>query len=283
MTVASTLAPVNSESIHDPASLVNQGRYPVEATTTADRERLALVIAHARRDLHNGGVAILPEFLTSAAVDQLVAEANSLTHRGHFSEVSGTPYLNLPDPHVGPGDPRAHFGRTALTAIPYDVFSAGGPTRSIYEWDALKSFLESVLEVEHLYRYADPLGALNVAVMHDGDELAWHFDQTDFVVSIALQSSTSGGDFVHAPGIRQPGDERYADVAAVLGDPAHPAIQQVPMVSGTLMLFQGRYSLHRVTPITGAVPRLVALLAYDTKPDTNSTDLLKLVRYGRVA
>jgi hypothetical protein len=30
------------------------------------------------------------------------------------------------------------------------------------------------------------------------------------------------------------------------------------------------------------VPRYVALLAYDTEPGTDSSDLLKLVRYGRL-
>ena len=47
------------------------------------------------------------------------------------------------------------------------------------------------------------------------------------------------------------------------------------------MLFEGRYSLHRVTPITGAGPRYVGLFGYDTKADTMSSELLKLVRYSR--
>jgi hypothetical protein len=47
------------------------------------------------------------------------------------------------------------------------------------------------------------------------------------------------------------------------------------------MLFEGRHSLHRVTPIAGDVARYVALLAYDTKPDTVSSDQLRLARYGR--
>ena len=53
------------------------------------------------------------------------------------------------------------------------------------------------------------------------------------------------------------------------------------MTPGTLLLFEGRYSLHRVTPVGGETARLVALLAYDTKPGTTSSDLLRLVRYGR--
>jgi hypothetical protein len=48
-----------------------------------------------------------------------------------------------------------------------------------------------------------------------------------------------------------------------------------------LLLFEGRNSMHRVTPIAGEVSRLVALLAYDTKPDTISTPLLRRARYGR--
>ncbi len=134
---------------------------------------------------------------------------------------------------------------------------------------------------DRLFRYADPLGALNLAVMRDGDELAWHFDQTDFVVSIAIQSSEAGGEFECVPMIRSADDERYDDVRALLAaDPSVP-VTGVPMTPGTLMLFEGRRSIHRVSPIRGGRPRHVALLAYDTKPGTDSSELLERVRYGR--
>lgn len=38
-----------------------------------------------------------------------------------------------------------------------------------------------------------------------------------------------------------------------------------------------------MTPIKGSALRHVGLLAYDTKPGTVSSDLLREVRYGRVA
>ena len=53
------------------------------------------------------------------------------------------------------------------------------------------------------------------------------------------------------------------------------------MEPGTLLVFEGRHSLHRVSPIEGATTRLVALFGYDTKPGTMSSDLLKMIRYGR--
>jgi hypothetical protein len=134
-----------------------------------------------------------------------------------------------------------------------------------------------------LFRYADPMGALNLAVMAEGDELGWHFDQTDFVVSIAVQSSVGGGDFESASHVRTPDDERFDVVGAVVEGRAPEQVDVVPMTPGTLMLFEGRHSVHRVSPVSGPVPRYVALLAYDTKADTKSSELLKLVRYGRVS
>ena len=67
--------------------------------------------------------------------------------------------------------------------------------------------------------------------------------------------------------------------AAALLDPD----RTLPMEPGTLVLFAGRRSLHAVSPVEGPTSRLVALLAYDTRPGTDSTPLLKRIRYGREA
>ena len=118
--------------------------------------------------------------------------------------------------------------------------------------------------------------------MADGDELQWHFDQTDFVVSLAIQDADVGGDFEVAPHIRSADDERYDDVARVLAG-EHRRVVTLPMTPGTLLVFEGRHSMHRVTPDRGRPPGSSALLGYDTKPGTMSSDRLKLVRYGRIA
>jgi hypothetical protein len=73
----------------------------------------------------------------------------------------------------------------------------------------------------------------------------------------------------------------YDAVATVLEGGAPDRVRIVPMTPGTLMLFAGRNSLHRVSPVEGDVPRLGALFAYDTRPDANSTEVFKMVRYGR--
>ena len=71
--------------------------------------------------------------------------------------------------------------------------------------------------------------------------------------------------------------------ADILAGRDRSQVATLPMHPGTLMLFQGRYSMHRVTPVSGEVPRLVLLLAYDTKPGTVSSERLQLSRYGRRA
>ena len=138
----------------------------------------------------------------------------------------------------------------------------------------------AALGQERLYRYDDPLGALSLNVMEDGDECEWHFDQADFVVSIALQDAEAGGDFLYVPLIRSAGEENYEGVAEALAGERQAT--RIPMKPGTLLLFEGRNSIHCVSPCRGATPRLVALLAYDTQPGTCASELLQKSRYGRI-
>jgi hypothetical protein len=227
-------------------------------------------------------VCILPGFVRAETIDALVAECDRLAPLGHRSCIQGTPYLGLPDESYPEGHPRRALVDNSLEAVAYDLFPADSALRALYESDRLMGLVEAVLRRGPLHRYADPFGALNLAVMREGDELGWHFDQTDFVVSIAIQSSVAGGEFENAAQLRTADDENPDGVTAVLEGRAADLVRVEPMTPGTLMMFNGRWSLHRVSPVVGDVPRYVALLAYDTKPGTDSTELLKLVRYGRL-
>jgi hypothetical protein len=270
---------IESMSDIDAAALLDLDRYPVLALAGPAGRRLVEI---CRAQIVASGYCELEGFARADAIARIVRETEPLVPLGHHAAGAVQPYLEPADPTLPEGHPRRHLGRSAVRAIAYDRFPATHPLRVLYEWDPLMDFVAAALGEPRLHRYADPLGALNVAAMGDGDELDWHFDQTDFVVSIALRDADEGGDFEVAPNVRSADDERYADVGAVLrGDRA--GVRRVGMVPGTLLLFKGRYSLHRVTPIRGATPRLVALLAYDTKPGTVSSELLRYARYGRSA
>ena len=263
----------------DPLSFVDLERYPIHQPGSP---AFAAVVSDARRQLEATGAAELSGFVDAAGVAALVADAAFLAERAFHSGGVGTAYLELPDEHWAPDHPRTTWAPYAVGAVGYDAIPRTSPLRAIYESDTLLGFLEAVLDRGPLFRYADPCGALNLAVMGEGDELQWHFDQTDFVVSLAVQAAEAGGDFDVVPRIRSADDERYEDVARVLRD-EYDGVMTLPMTPGTLLIFEGRHSIHRVSPIKGARLRHVGLLAYDTKPGTVSSDLLREVRYGRVA
>ena len=250
--------------------LVDLDRYPLGSPD---------VVARASAQLRDHGACELPGFLTPEGLAACLADARAIEHAAFRSEGRGTAYLEAPDPKVAPDHPRAHRCRYASGVVAYDQFSAGSPIRTLYEWDPFLHFLSAVMG-RQVFRYADPLGALNLAVMVEGDELQWHYDQTDFVVSLALQAPEAGGTFDVVPKLRADGDERYDQVAAAI-DGTHEGVATLPMRPGTLLLFAGRWSLHRVSPVGGATSRLVVLMGYDTKPGTCSTEALQLARYGR--
>ena len=238
------------------------------------------VVERHQRELRERGVSVLPGFVRPEVIDAMVLECDALAEGAYHQDVQGTPYLELPADDWPERHPRVTWARSSVHTIGYDQFPTDSLLRALYESDELMTFLARILGREPLYRYADPIGALNLAVMVEGDVLDWHFDQTDFVVSLAIQSSERGGDFENAAMVRSPNDENYDRVAAVLGGDRDNVVVE-PMTPGTLMLFEGRHSLHRVTPIEGERPRYVGLFGYDTKPDTMSSELLKQIRYGR--
>jgi hypothetical protein len=52
---------------------------------------------------------------------------------------------------------------------------------------------------------------------------------------------------------------------------------------GTLALFRGRLSPHRVTPISGATPRINAVLSYAAEPDAVLSAAARRIFFGRGA
>ena len=114
----------------------------------------------------------------------------------------GTVYLGFPDESFPLDHPQQWLGQYDVGAVAYDLFPPESPIRRLYEWPELTRFVAAILGLDEIFPYADPLGALNLAVMTDGDQLQWHFDQTDFVVSLAIQNADVGGDFEVAPQIR---------------------------------------------------------------------------------
>ena len=258
------------------AELVDLDRYPVD-----DPNRRAALVVDEAHELRTRSVAVLDGFVRPAALSRMAAAAERLRPLAHRSATSATVYLSAPQPGWPEEHPRSRSLTSSVETVAYDLLPADDALRMLYGSEVLLEFLAEVLGADRLYRYADPFGAVNLATMVAGDELGWHFDQTDFVTSIAIAAPEDGGAFEVAAQVRGPDEENYDGVRAVL-DGDRSTVTHVEFRPGALMLFAGRNSLHRVTPVIGQRARHVALLAYDTRPGTDSTDELKLARYGRL-
>lgn len=257
--------------------LIDRDRYPIERP---DSPGYRALVQRCREQLRAAGACELPGFVRPAVVEQLAREATTLVPQAHPHAGRATPYLELPEPRWPDDHPRQAWNPFSLAAVAYDRIPQTSHLRTLYHWPPLTEFVAAALDEPRLYPYADPLGCLSLNVMQDRDECEWHFDQADFVVSIALQDAAEGGDFLYVPLVRSPEDENYEGVRKVLAGATEPT--RIPMTPGTLLLFEGRHSIHCVSPCRGETPRLVALLAYDTRPGTCASELLQQARYGRV-
>ena len=152
--------------------------------------------------------------------------------------------------------------------------------RQLYDDDRMLRFLEAVLGQAPLFRSADPLDGAQVSHFKPGDELGWHFDNSEFSVTLMLRESDGGGHFEWHPAIRTSDDERVDDVRAALDGGGAP--RRLPTAPGTLAIFQGRHSLHRVTPVTGTTTRMNAVFTFGADPDMRLTPLTQQLFYGRV-
>lgn len=260
-----------------PAAVICTERYPVLAPGLPAWQRLC---AQAQTALAQQSVVVLPAFVRPAALQQMRDEAMALAPQAHHMEVVTTLYPERQEHEGLPQHPvrRARF-RTSVRTISYRQIPLDSALRALYAWDPLQRFIAALLGLEQIYRYDDPYGALNIAIMVEGDEFGWHYDQTDFVVSLVLQKPVAGGTFLCHHALRTDAGADDDAVQAVIENRCQ-TIATVPMEEGSFILFKGRHALHSVTPIQGPIPRLVALLAYDTQPGTVSSPALLKVRYG---
>ncbi len=258
--------------------VINLRRYPIkELDSPAARD----LIEKSRHTLHATGACEFKDFLTPRGIEQLVRESVELEHLAFHNALTGNAYLDQPDPTLPADHVRRMTEPTSLGAVAYDLFPPDNLLRRIFEWDPLMHFVGCVLNLPVIHRYADPMGALNLSVMKDGDYLRWHFDQTDFVTSLSVRNADEGGAFEYVPLIRSSQQENYEKVRSLLKG-SREGVVEIANAPGTLVLFMGRYSIHRVTPIRGQTSRLMGLFGFDSQPGVNSSEYLKRIRYGRV-
>ncbi|MGW1814655.1 HalD/BesD family halogenase [Streptomyces sp. NPDC002125] len=259
--------------------VVDTDHYPL---TEPENTRTRAVVARAREELAGTGCTVLPDFVRPALHEVLRQECAAIAPQAYFDVETVNVYnidvdTDLPDGHPG----RRTFERgnafVARDRVPADALIS-----RLYAHESFQRFVADCFGLPRLYELADPLSGLVLNVVRPGMEHPWHFDTNEYTVSMLTQGAEEGGSFEYCPNIRSAEDERFDDVRDVLDGRGGHLTRRLPLRPGDLQLFKGRYSLHRVSPVRGALARHSAIFAYSERPGVIGSVSRTRQLFGRV-
>ena len=261
----------------DISQAIDLDRYPIHVSGEARRQ----LVADVQKDVRSVGCAVIKQFVKPSAIPALVAEGDRVAHLGHRNFNRTNPYFTQLPPDLPDTHPLRRFYDRSNAFVPADNFGDDSIIRAMYEWPAFAPFIQEVLEEPSFYRYIDPLADVIINLAEEGNGFPWHFDTNNYTVTLAIQNADDGGEFEYSPNLRTPTDENYDGVGRVL-DGDQTLIHSLHLEPGDLQIFKGRYSLHRVTPLSGPTMRYVAIFSFtEMEGIVGSPERTKQL-YGRV-
>ncbi|MGI9335505.1 MAG: HalD/BesD family halogenase [Gammaproteobacteria bacterium] len=258
------------------ADMVDLVRYPVANLQSVEG---AAFVRRCRQQYLDTGLCMLPSFIRPQALQRLAEEANGLAGEAYFCKSTHNAYLTEEDPELPREDVARRQEQTYVGSVAYDRIPETAHLRRLYLWDPLKAFIGGVLGKAEFHRFADPLGACSINVFVEGGEHGWHFDESEFTVTLMLQPPLAGGAFEYVPRIRGRDDEKKIVASVLNGDRSR--VVDLPFTAGTLLIFGGRQTLHRVKRVSGRRPRLVPVLCYSVDPQLENSDSVRKLFWGR--
>ncbi|MBL7502638.1 arpA protein [Frankia sp. CNm7] len=239
------------------------------------------LVLGARRELAESGCCVLPGFVRPEALEPLRAQCAALAPLAYYGDETVNAYNIAPDTPL----PSGHPGRVSMPRgnafVARDRIPADHAVQRLYTSVAFQTFVAACFELPAVHELADSLAGLCVNVVAPGREHPWHFDTNEFAVSLLTQEA-DGGEFEYCPGIRSAAEENVEDVAAVLAGRGDRLVQRLRLRPGDLQLFLGRYSLHRVSRVTGPVERHSVIFAYSARPGVVGSLSRTRQLFGRV-
>ena len=258
-------------------SLIDTDRYPIDRS---DTEVFRQLVDQCRQELTQQGACMLPGFTTPQATGRMALETDRVVHAAFPCRDTHTVYLEKSRDTFPENHPRRRVQKTELDVIAYDQIDPGDGLYNLYQSETLLQFIAATLSCDRYYRMADPLAALTVNVMHEGQNHGWHFDEAEVTTTLMIRKPDAGGVFEYIPRLRTDDETEYEQVDLALND-RHPGIRTLPVEPGTLLIFAGYYAMHRVTPVKGQGTRYVATLCYKNQPNIRNSPEVQNLFYGR--
>ena len=252
-------------------------RFPLDRP---DSERSRALLARCQRELREAGMFSLEGLIRPDALRRCVAEVEPLLESDAFTHSrEHNIYFDDGIEDVAAEHPALLRFRTTNHTVCGDQIAASPITR-IYEWRPLIDFLAAAMDKPRLFPMADPLARINVMAYRAGDALNWHFDRSEFTTTCLLQAPLAGGEFLYRSSLRSDADPNYEGVGRLLSG-KDDQVRTLPLTPGTLNVFRGRNTAHRVSAVEGDRERIIAVFSYYERPGVTFSDAERLGFYGR--
>ncbi|WP_410631802.1 arpA protein [Amycolatopsis sp. cmx-4-83] len=246
----------------DTLGMVDTERYPLtDPGSAAWRE----IVERTRADLAEAGCSVMADFVRPELREVLRTECAELEPHA-YTKIEK---VNAYNTAIGEPLPADHPGRTIMERgnafVARDRIPASSIIDRLYTSPLFQRFVADCFGLPELHELADPLAGLTINVIAPGRAHPWHFDTNAYTVSMLTQVPDAGGTFEFCPDIRSTVDENFPAVRAVLAGDTR-LVRRLELRPGDLQLFKGRFALHRVSTVEGAIARHSAIFAYSERP-----------------
>lgn len=252
-------------------------RYPIDRL---DSPAARSLINRCRSELNALGMFNLDGFVRPEAIETAACALEPLIDgRAYRHARRHNIYFEDHVPGVSADHPALARVDTVNNTLCADQLT-GSLVERIYEWTPLAQFLALVMDKPKLCLMNDPLARLNVMGYGPGEALNWHFDRSIFTTTLLIQPAESGGEFEYRSGLRSDDEPNFDGVARLLRG-EDPQVRTHPLAAGTLNVFRGRNTAHRVTPVRGSRRRLIAVFCYYDTEGVAFSEAERIGFYGR--
>ncbi len=259
------------------SDILDLDRYPLDKPGS---DEWGSLVARCRKDLARDGMYNLDDLVKPGAIERALVEIRPVLHSLSFSQrrrhniYFSKEVLGLPADH-----PALGTAETINHTVCADQITQSIPLW-IYEWPPLITFIAVTMDKDSLYPMRDDLARVNVMAYRDGETLGWHFDRTEFTTTLLLQAPDEGGDFIYRTDLRTDDDPNYEGVARLLAG-ADPDVKTLKLRAGTLNVFRGKNTAHRVDTVRGTRERIIAVFSYFDRPGVVFSKEEQTGFYGR--
>jgi hypothetical protein len=259
--------------------ILDLDRYPLDREGSAEWQRL---VDQSIAALEADGMFNLEGFLRPGVAEKAVWEIQPvMAARSHVHKRMHNIYFKPDIPELAPDHPALRKVETISHTVCADQIP-GSVVLAIYEYEPLLRFLAAAMGKTRLHVMQDPLARTNVMAYRAGEALNWHFDRSEFTTTLLLQQSQRGGDLEYRTDLRSDDNPNYDGVARRL-EGRDPEAKILRMKPGTLNVFRGKNTAHRVTTVEGERERMIAVFSYYEKPGVMFSAEERVGFYGRAA